>query len=778
MRRYALLLVLPLGVLSCSGDTTVDESTVIRGHVFDVETMEDLADVKITSMPRLAMATSDANGAFELTDARFATLYLLRVEREGYVTATVNVTPSVRDEEAIEVPLALVKICEPGVTRCLAGGGLEGVETCGARGGAWALSACATDEVCDPSSTRCSAAYPLTVQSPSGGVVRSQPAGILCGVSCERSYVAGTSVTLTASPLGAGSFSGWTGDCAASGVTPTCTITMDQARNVGATFADFSLTVQKNGAGVVTSEPAGIDCGDTCTSTFDEGTSVTLTAVATAPAVFESWGGDCAGTAPTCAVTIDGTKSAVARFAVPTFPLDVTRAGTGAGIVTSSPAGIDCGADCAEDFPIDTMVTLTAEPANGSTFEGFGGACAGATCTVTMDQARSVVATFDGVAHPLTVTTGGTGTGVISSSPSGIDCGATCTATYGPGTVVTLTAMTSPTSVFAGWTGDCAAAGTTTICDVTMDMPRSVGADFDLVAVPFAVTVTGPGRVTSSPAGIDCPGDCDEPFNPGTMVTLTATPDPSSGLGGWFDACAGAGNGPTCVVTVGAGVTATADFRPLYALPLAADAMCTALYHFDGAQPYTSVCGGGGPAMVVGTYTPAASRNSFLVDALDAGGASEEAWIDTVAPGPVPPNATVELTLRKDGAAFDARPRAVVYTDFDTTDPTRRGFSLVVANNGMLIAQTRNAAGQTTTASSAVGRIVDGVWYHVAATMSDTNGLALFVDGAEVTRVAGAPSWTASSSTAWVGAAREGSGAIHRFNGAVDEVRVSNGVRY
>ena len=58
--------------------------------------------------------------------------------------------------------------------------------------------------------------------------------------------------------------------------------------------------------------------------------------------------------------------------------LVVMTSGTGSGVVTSSPAGIDCGADCSEAYPPGSIVTLTAAPAMGSTFEGWlGGGCSG-----------------------------------------------------------------------------------------------------------------------------------------------------------------------------------------------------------------------------------------------------------------------------------------------------------------------------------------------------------------------------------------------------------------
>jgi len=78
-----------------------------------------------------------------------------------------------------------------------------------------------------------------------------------------------------------------------------------------------------------------------------------------------------------------------------TQSLTVIKAGTGSGTVTSTPAGISCGATCTTSFAVSASVTLVASPATGSTFAGWSGACTGtATCTVAMSAARSVTATF------------------------------------------------------------------------------------------------------------------------------------------------------------------------------------------------------------------------------------------------------------------------------------------------------------------------------------------------------------------------------------------------
>ena len=160
------------------------------------------------------------------------------------------------------------------------------------------------------------------------------------------------------------------------------------------------------------------------------------------------------------------------------FTLTVTRAGSGSGTVTSSPAGITCGGDCTEAYEVGDVVTLTANPASGSRFAGWSGACTNATgtCQVSMDAAKAVTATFVPT-FTLTVNKAGSGTGTVTSTPSGIDCGSDCNEGYDGGTVVTLTATPTGGSVFAGWSGSgCSGTGT---CQVTMSAARTVTATFN-----------------------------------------------------------------------------------------------------------------------------------------------------------------------------------------------------------------------------------------------------------------------------------------------------------
>ncbi len=75
--------------------------------------------------------------------------------------------------------------------------------------------------------------------------------------------------------------------------------------------------------------------------------------------------------------------------------------------------------------------------------------------------------------YALTVSLGGDGS--VASSPAGINCGATCSADYNPGTIVILTATPTIDSFFAGWFGACTGTGA---CVVTMNRAKSVTAIF------------------------------------------------------------------------------------------------------------------------------------------------------------------------------------------------------------------------------------------------------------------------------------------------------------
>jgi hypothetical protein len=199
---------------------------------------------------------------------------------------------------------------------------------------------------------------------------------------------------------------------------------------------------------------------------------------------------------------------------VPGYQLAVTRAGSGTGTITSSPSGISCGTDCSEMYAASTVVTLTASPGGNSTFTGWSGACSGnSACAVTMDQTRSVTATFALVTYSLGVSFPGNGDGTVTITPPGISCTKMtpgCVVGINAGTVVTLTAAPAAGSTFTGWGGSCSGTGG---CVVTMSQAQSVSATFAISSVTPTATATVATPTATVPT----------PTATATVPTATAT---------------------------------------------------------------------------------------------------------------------------------------------------------------------------------------------------------------------------------------------------------------
>ena len=259
---------------------------------------------------------------------------------------------------------------------------------------------------------------------------------------------------------------------------------------------------------------------------------------------------------------MNAAKSVTATFTLTpvTYTLTVAKAGTGAGTVTSSPAGISCGADCSEPYGSGTVVTLSQ----------------------TADRRLDLRRLERGL-HRHRRLPGHHGRRQVRHRhlhPDPRDLHAhrhegwrrRRNRDVHPGRhrlrrgllrsrtarapLVTLTPTPISGSVFTGWSGACTGTGA---CQVTMNAAQSVTATFALAMYTLTVTKAGAGSgtVTSSPAGITCGADCSEPYNRGTVVSLTATAATGSSFGGWTGACAGTG---ACQVTMDAARSVTATF--------------------------------------------------------------------------------------------------------------------------------------------------------------------------------------------------------------------------
>ena len=374
-----------------------------------------------------------------------------------------------------------------------------------------------------------------------GGIVVSDPQGINCGETCEYDFSEGTTVTLTAMPNPGYNFSVWTGCTDVPSSNPFIEIPI--GNNPITCRASFvitsrSLEVTRPRGGLVRSQPGDIECarfGGVCRSSFSFGTEIQLLAEADPGHRFIAWENGCTGTSTTCDLAMDDNKTVTAQFQADAVSLQVNVTG-GLGRVISQPMGIDCddegNGSCAFDYPFGSELTLEAIPRPDYEFIRWIGAPACGrqpSCALTVTSTLNVTAEFAEFRWDLSVIK--TGNGRIRSTPTGIDCGSSCFASYRPDVLVTLSAEPDQYSYFSGWVdNDCTGIGD---CVVNMNQDRAIVARFEPIRHALEVIVNEGGRITSNPMGIDCGTDCAEVFNAGTVIELSAEPDPLFELAAW-----------------------------------------------------------------------------------------------------------------------------------------------------------------------------------------------------------------------------------------------------
>lgn len=443
------------------------------------------------------------------------------------------------------------------------------------------------------------------------GTIRSTPPGIDCRIedgtttgTCAFTFPGEALVTLSSTADAGSAPLQWGEECASAQPGGSCVVDMVRPRIVAASYTALRrITIAPfggDGSGRVTG-PAGLDCrlvaqgtSGVCAVDVVDGTAVVLVATpegASAPGgarhVLVDWGGGCVGTTnDACRFVATAPRSATVRFAAPRT-VRVALEGSGTGRVVAA-GGIDCqranGAAvgrCAGEGEFGSTLTLTAIADARAVFAGWGPGCAsveGTRCVVTLTQARTVTATFTAKRRVEVAAGAGDGYGRVTSV-SGIDCRLSAGTTSGAcaidvedNAVVSLLARAetglATRQTFVEWGGACASAtGTTCAVSADEDATTVVTAHFaDEQRLSVVLEGSGNGRVVAV-LGVSCvrangatSGACDATAPFGTMVTLTAIPDPQSSFAGWSGACASA-PGTTCVTTLDEARTVTAIFK-------------------------------------------------------------------------------------------------------------------------------------------------------------------------------------------------------------------------
>ena len=216
----------------------------------------------------------------------------------------------------------------------------------------------------------------------------------------------------------------------------------------------LTMATTGNGVGTVTANPSG--------PSYLQGTVVTLTATPSVSSTFVGFSGDIVTPTPHITVTMDADKDITATFALKTFIITPT-VGSGGSLTPAMPQTVNYGASA--------TFTITANTDYHIAAVGVDGISQGPISLYTFDNItthHTITATFAINTYTLTLNEAGNGIGSVISEPPG--------PSYTAGTVVTLTAIMSPTSRFMGWSGD--VISTTNPLVMTMDSDKTVTATF------------------------------------------------------------------------------------------------------------------------------------------------------------------------------------------------------------------------------------------------------------------------------------------------------------
>ncbi|MDZ7345215.1 MAG: InlB B-repeat-containing protein, partial [candidate division KSB1 bacterium] len=464
--------------------------------------------------------------------------------------------------------------------------------------------------------------YTLTLAvSPTGSGTTSPAVG-------SHSFCQGSEVTITATPSPGYEFVNWTGDVTNPN-SATTTVFINSNKTVTANFRDisvtnFTLTMQVNQTGWGTTTPP---IGN---NTYPAGTVVTITANPASGYRFVNWTGDVANpNSATTTVTLNSNKTVMANFErlQYTLTMEVNEAGWG---TTTPPIGT-------HNYNSGDIISILATPNSGYRFVSWTGEVANptsASTTVIMNANKTVRANFERIQYTLTVEAG-TG-GSTSPSPG--------TYTFYSGDIVSLTAIPNSGYSFVRWEGDVTNPNSISTT-VIMNASKTVRATFAVSGnYPLTINISpAGGGTTNPPAGTTS-------YPPGTVVTVTATPNPGYTFVNWTGDVSS--SNATISVTMNSAKTITANFtsstQPQFTLTM---------------QVNQSAWGTTDPAVGNHQYT---QNSTVTIRALPATGYRFVNWT-----GPVANTTANPTTVYMDGnktvtANFEPVPR---YTLTIQTDP-------------------------------------------------------------------------------------------------------------
>ena len=309
----------------------------------------------------------------------------------------------------------------------------------------------------------------------------------------------------------------------------------------------YPLTTTVSGSGTVISSPAGINCGTTCSTSFVQNQTITLTAVPAALSTFTGWSGACSGTQLTCSVTMSAETSVQAGFAAASWVVPLATALDGNFGWTSPLAG-----DAAAWYGQNQL--LRSGDATGYAISGDIGDAQTSSMQATVQGPGTLSFFWSVSSEPGFDSLEFWVNGVRQSgSISGSVGWAQRSFTLASGTQTLRWTYRKDSSVSAGSDAGFVdrvafVSGSTTPATYRLQLTKSGTRSF--------------GTVTSTPTGLTCGTTCSSAtatFAAGQSVVLTASPVAGRRFSGWGGGCRGTAT--TCTVVLRANTSVTAAFR-------------------------------------------------------------------------------------------------------------------------------------------------------------------------------------------------------------------------
>ena len=309
------------------------------------------------------------------------------------------------------------------------------------------------------------------------------------------------------------------------------------------------VTINRTGAGDVTSSQPGIDCGTTCGGDFSVPV-LDLTAHEDPTTHLQAWS-NCDQTAgDICTLDLaSAPRSASVTFQTIQHTLTVYLQGTGGGSITANGAPLPCpGGACAATYDIGTMVTVAATPDAMSTFTSLtGGTCSGSSpaCTLALTTDVALDAKFTLKQYTVTANASPAAGGAVSGG-----------GTYDAGSTVNLAATPAAGYVFASWTGCASSTASCTISNLSAN--ATVTANF---TARYTVTANASPAAGGSVSG-------GGTYDAGATVNLVATPAAGYRFASWTG-CSSATT--TCTIaSLSGNASVTASFTAQYTVTTSA----------------------------------------------------------------------------------------------------------------------------------------------------------------------------------------------------------------